>query len=301
MSGDPVADRFVEFESVDRCDLCTSPLLHEVDLLAHIVECSECRFRFVSPRPTQRDIKAAYSRSQQYDGWLAEETGRDVMWADRLAVLERFKSRGSLLDVGAGIGTFMAKAAATGRWAVSGTEVSASAVAHAARRHRLTLSVGAVEDVLAPDSVFDAVTIWHVLEHVPSPSKALEAAVAHLAADGVVIAAVPNDSLERRIAARLKRVLTLRFNGSKSPSWYSALKPGDEIHLSHFSPRTLRSLLSSRGLIVQNITVDDHYPRRTFRNRFRLRCACVVLRATGWNFGETILIVGKKNRSVAEQ
>src|SRR5205807_6075905 len=128
-------------------------------------------------RPTQAEIAAAYSDPHAYDHWLREEEGRARMWRQRLDLVEREAGpgRGRLLDVGAGIGTFLALARERG-WEVAGTEVSQSAIRLAGERHSLQLVAGQLEDARLPEGTFQVVALWHVLEHVPSPSSVLRTA-----------------------------------------------------------------------------------------------------------------------------
>src|SRR5207302_3675985 len=168
---------FAHEEVLTSCDACGGIELHTVDARAHVMECGGCGYRFVNPRPTQAAIAAAYSDPHAYDHWLEEEEGRDRMWRKRLDLLERAGggTRGRLLDVGAGIGTFLALARERG-WEVAGTEVSQSAIRLARKRHSLELIPGQLQEARLPAGSFEVVTLWHVLEHVPSPSSALRTA-----------------------------------------------------------------------------------------------------------------------------
>jgi len=96
-----------------------------------------------------------------------------------------------VLDVGCGNGLFVAEAAAAG-WRASGIDLDSPAV-EAGRSIGLDLAVERIEERAAREpAAFDAVTLSHVLEHVPDPVAFLSAARALLRPGGVVWIATPN-------------------------------------------------------------------------------------------------------------
>ncbi len=95
------------------------------------------------------------------------------------------------LDVGCGNGLFVAEAAAAG-WIAAGIDPDAQAVA-AGRDAGLDLVVESIEDRAGREpGAFDAVTLSHVLEHVPDPVAFLSAARRLLRPGGTVWIATPN-------------------------------------------------------------------------------------------------------------
>ena len=75
-----------------------------------------------------------------------------------------------MLDVGCATGEFLAAAKARG-WEGYGVETSAIAADYAARTYGVQIHVGALDSVPWPAGWFDAVTLWDVIEHVPSPRR----------------------------------------------------------------------------------------------------------------------------------
>src|SRR5690606_19299048 len=76
-------------------------------------------------------------------------------------IFSYFKSKGNLLDIGAGTGDFLAFAK-TKKWEVLGIEPSSKAKALARKK-----GIPFVENTRdLSDNSFDVVTMWHVLEHV---------------------------------------------------------------------------------------------------------------------------------------
>jgi 2-polyprenyl-3-methyl-5-hydroxy-6-metoxy-1,4-benzoquinol methylase len=80
----------------------------------------------------------------------------------------------------------------------------------------------------------DVISFWHVLEHVDTPEKYIQAAVRNLADKGKVIIAVPNiDCLEFRFFRR---------------SWFH-LAP--QYHVWFFSPQSLEKMVTKYGLTIE--------------------------------------------------
>lgn len=259
-------------ETVPACDLCQGTRLEDVYPASAVRRCRDCGFVFRSPRPSLEAIAAFYSRAEKYAHWLAELPGREAMWRERLALLRRHVTGGRLLDVGAGIGQFLRLA--RGEFEVDGTEISASAVALAASHHRITLRQGTLDTVEElPRGGYQAVTLFHVLEHVPSPRRTLARAAALLAPGGVLLVAVPNDGplgwyrQARGGPAALGALLTGRagrIGYAASPPLPPLVLEGpgatEELHLSHFSPPVLRRLVGDLGLEVRELRLDPCFP-----------------------------------------
>jgi SAM-dependent methyltransferase len=84
-----------------------------------------------------------------------------------------------------------------------------------------------------PDSSFEIVTLWHVMEHLPHPVETLKRIRALLKPGGILVTAVPNfDSVQAQV-----------FRSR----WYHLEVPR---HLYHFTPTTLRRLLDAEGFDV---------------------------------------------------
>jgi 2-polyprenyl-3-methyl-5-hydroxy-6-metoxy-1,4-benzoquinol methylase len=114
------------------------------------------------------------------------------MWEKRLKTLNSLSvKKGPLLDVGCAEGLFLELAAKDG-WAVTGTEISHYAVRHGKEELGLNVMQGELRDMKFSDSSFDAVTMWHVLEHTVNPMDVLKEIRRILKDDGVFVMAIPN-------------------------------------------------------------------------------------------------------------
>jgi len=102
-------------------------------------------------------------------------------------LLDRFAAKGRLLDIGAGTGDFLVAARSKG-WEVTGFEPNHKA-ATIAQSKDVALSG---DTATLPAATFAAITMWHVLEHVPDPKAQLEELHRLLKPGGVAFVAVPN-------------------------------------------------------------------------------------------------------------
>jgi SAM-dependent methyltransferase len=149
----------------------------------------------------------------------------------RLALLHRaIRPPGRLLDAGAGRGRFVATARAAG-WDAEGVEPSARGVAAARAAYGVTLQHAAIEDAAIAPASLDAVTLWHVLEHVDDPGAALDRVAAWLRPGGVVLVGAPN------LAS-----VQARLGGER---WFHLDLPR---HRTHFTADGLLTLLARHGL-----------------------------------------------------
>jgi SAM-dependent methyltransferase len=145
-----------------------------------------------------------------------------------------WRGEGRLLDFGCGSGRYVARMAAAG-WRAEGIDAVERAVAEG-RERGLALSVGTLPGtVLEPES-FDVVTMWHVLEHVPSPLSTLRAVRELLKPGGALHLVCP-----------LSDSLTARWTG---PAWYGLDVPR---HLTHFTRGTLRRHLVKAGFDLETV------------------------------------------------
>jgi SAM-dependent methyltransferase len=289
--GKAVASTFSFDEQVATCDLCGGTRLATVSSDAKVVECLACGYRFVAPRPSQAKIASSYSEPDFYDHWLEDEAGRTRMWSKRLDLLKRAGPNVRLLDIGAGIGTFLSLARDRLGWEVSGTEVSTAAVGIARERYGLDLLLGSAENLALPPGSFDLITLWHVLEHVPSPSQTLKLCHDLLRPKGLLAIAVPNDDDARAWLVRSKALMSRK----ESPPRYEALKPHGEVHLSQFKGRVLRRALQSRGFRVEVVTVDDQYARPDKRSETLIGAYRLTNSLTGFNFGQATFVLARKH------
>lgn len=177
---------------VERCLLCDVPLAPRFSAVRdpgseehfQVLRCPECGLGHTSPVPS--DLGRYYGAT--YYGGRHGITER-LCLARRARILEGASAgrRGALLDVGCGEGTFIT-AMAAGGWSGSGVEIGRAA--EIARDRGVT--VHPTLAAAASGAPYAAVTLWHSLEHLPSPLEALAAVRAMMTPEATLIVAVPD-------------------------------------------------------------------------------------------------------------
>ena len=232
------------------CALCGSSEAETMEKSSgyRTLKCTNCGLVYVSPVPSKKFLETAYSTAY-YTPWLNEQReARTRIWKERLETLTTTtgEGRGKLLDVGSAEGLFLELAKADG-WEVAGTEISAFAAGYGKDTLGLNIFHGELADAAFPDKAFDAVTLWHVLEHTTGPLSVLREIRRIVKDDGILILALPNlDNKVMQIAYRLVK--------GKARLLFS---PEDrELHLYHFNKETIQKALEKTGFEVVK-TIPD--------------------------------------------
>lgn len=244
------------------CNLCGSddrrPFCPENGL--SLVECQGCGLVYVSPRPDPAELYALYGETYfhnnesgvvGYSDYIRDETNIRRTARRRLRHLERFIKPGRMIDVGCAAGFFIDEAHQRG-WQVEGLDVSSFAVEYTRSHFGHTAHLGPFTEVGLPAGVYDLVTLWDVIEHVPDPRAYIRRAAELLRAGGVIVLATPDvGSVPARLAGR-------RWVGFKL----------SEEHIYYFSISTLTRMLDESGFDVVNVRhVGKYVTLRLFIDR----------------------------------
>jgi len=220
------------------------------------VACEACGFVF-RPGVGTDDLRDVYEggdyEQRDFAAGYADEAGeaeRARNARTRLDWVAGLLPRGArVLDVGAAAGAFVAEAGRAGLDA-SGIEPAPAFAAYARERLGVDVRHGRVEDFELEPGGYDAITLWHVLEHSPDPVPVLARLRAALKPRGLLIVEVPNlDSLAAR---------------QLGTAW-THLDP--TVHVSQFTPATLRAALDRAGLRATSLHTVAHGTYLTPRER----------------------------------
>jgi len=171
-----------------------------------------------------------------YDRAIACGSAGPGHWEWRRDELLRYRSGGTILDLGCGSGGFLASFAGTS-WRLFGIEMSREMAGVAGTRCGAEVFIGDILDAPFPPGSFDAITCFHVFEHVYQPGAVLAKVSEWLKPGGIFYTMMPNiDSAGARIFGSY---------------WYALELPR---HLYHFSPAALRRVAGSVGLEEVSLT-----------------------------------------------
>jgi SAM-dependent methyltransferase len=232
------------------CPVCNATNIHPVlKVKDHHVsgetfdiwECNDCGLRFTQDVPDENAI-ARYYQSEDYISHT--ETSKGLI--NRLYLLVRKRTlkkkrrmvsaitglkKGKILDLGSGTGAFVNEMSKNG-WEVIGLEPSDNARNLAKQVYNVDLRNNDALFSLASNS-FDAITLWHVLEHVHKLHVTVQQLKDLLMQNGKLIIAVPNyTSQDAKIYKE---------------SWAAYDPPR---HLYHFSPRSMQILAEKNGMKI---------------------------------------------------
>jgi SAM-dependent methyltransferase len=230
------------------CPSCGSdqlkPILNAIDHTVSqeqfaIWQCQACTLRFTQDVPDAGAI-GPYYHSEDYISHSNTREGlvnrlyhivRRQTLADKRQLIQSAtrSKQGKLLDIGAGTGAFAGYMQEHG-WEVTGLEPEAAAREVALADHGVRLLGMDQLDVL-PEEHYDAITLWHVLEHVHALHPYLDRLRALVSKTGRIFIAVPNYT-------------------SYDASVYGGAWAAYDVprHLYHFSPDAIDQLLTRHGL-----------------------------------------------------
>jgi 2-polyprenyl-3-methyl-5-hydroxy-6-metoxy-1,4-benzoquinol methylase len=154
-------------------------------------ECRQCGFVFLIDVPS--DLGAYYQSEYYLFPNTREELAQQAhAWETyKVDLVRKYASHGRILDIGAGAGRFVYLAVEAGYQAdavemdVKCCELIRSAIGSNAFQSL---------DVVPHGSLYDVITMWHVLEHLKQPWDVVRDALTHLKPGGVLVIAMPNPS-----------------------------------------------------------------------------------------------------------
>lgn len=204
-----------------------------------LIRCKECDLVRTEPFPTPSQLETYYI--QDYYGKAGAKFAKPVEWFVKRANQVRARKLlnhlpkhepkcTKIFDIGCGRANFLRYLAKQG-YDAYGCELEGFSFPE--YPEKITFWKGSLETLPVEESSFDAVSIWHVLEHVREPKAVIEKIGKILKPGGVLAVAVPNyDSIQAKL-----------FPGH----WFHLDLPR---HLFHFKEKALCEMLSQAGLKI---------------------------------------------------
>lgn len=233
----------MEFVKCNLCDVekykrlfLVRDYLFPKDKEFQLVRCLNCGLVFLNPRPTIQEIHRYYPQ-EYYLSSVEELPYIKLLQINQISLVERFKKKGRLLDIGCGSGIFLSQMEKRG-WDVYGIEYSQIACEYARDKFGLKniyrQDIGSID---LANNFFDVVTMWHAIEHFHNPLMALEKVKQLLKAGGILIIICPNFS---NLAVNIFRSNCYLVEGPR--------------HLFYFTAHTLSNLLKKTGFKKEKIS-----------------------------------------------
>ena len=209
-----------------------------------IDHCRNCQVRFTQNSPSEKSI-GDYYRSEDYISHTDTSKGlinriyrfvRNFSLNQKKNLVEKETAlkNGNLLDVGSGTGHF-ASAMKKAGWQVTGLEPDEGARTVASQEHSIEL-LPSGELFNLSEKKFNAITLWHVLEHVHDVKKYIQTFKKLLADNGKLFIAVPNYT---------------SYDAEKYKEYWAAYDVPR--HLYHFTPQTMQWLMKECGLKIVDV------------------------------------------------
>ena len=220
-------------------------------------KCNACSLAFLDPQPLESEIKKHYPSKAYYAYSKGNEKGFFELLREYLVshyYSPNFLSRtfttciknvpampsyikgGKILDVGCGTGDTLVLLKKLG-WDTYGIDMDKGTIAIGTKRGLHNLKLGTYKDLAKyPDNYFDAVRLYHVIEHLDDPALCLRLIRKKLKRKGELIIGTPN----------MESIVSKLFKSH----WYNLDSPR---HFFLFSPATLAQLVEKEGFRIKKI------------------------------------------------
>ncbi|MBI4040656.1 MAG: class I SAM-dependent methyltransferase [Deltaproteobacteria bacterium] len=226
------------------CPLCQSPhsgLLDQERGSLQIRRCLHCQLIRVSPRiknPEEiywgdpekyfQESRLIFSGEQKHH--------RETTYLHDINLIQKFKPRGKLLDVGCNMGFFLKKTMECG-YEGYGIDPSPSLTEIGKKNLNLNIETAFLEKTTHEKNFFDVITFTDVFEHLVNPQEILSKAKSLLKKDGILLIKVPNAKFNLFKWFVIRKILK-----NKTYDIFDSYE-----HVVHYTDKTLTSMLRLCG------------------------------------------------------
>jgi len=204
-----------------------------------IRQCLNCKAFFLSPFPSDEMLQKAYAASyygtteQKFSFPFVEKAADHFRKRRAMKIVRLLPHNARVLDVGCGNGDFLRYVSLCGDYELYGIERDEIAAKRANIKTNIHIKPDALKENDFQENFFDAVTMFHVFEHLTVPQKTLEIISRILKPSGVLIISIPNiGSIQSRI-----------FKGR----WFHMDPPR---HLLFFKPEDMIKILKNKSFVL---------------------------------------------------
>jgi spore coat polysaccharide biosynthesis protein SpsF (cytidylyltransferase family)/2-polyprenyl-3-methyl-5-hydroxy-6-metoxy-1,4-benzoquinol methylase len=234
------------------------------------------------------EYKKQYGKTYLEDFKTIEQSGRRRIQS--LKKLLPVKEGPTLLDIGCAYGPFLA-AAEKGGFRCEGIDICPDAVMYVKNNLHLNCICCDFTDPTANihqhNHVYDAVTMWFVIEHFNNTSDVLTKVNRLLKKGGIFAFSTPSAS---GISAR--RNMT------------SFLEQSPQDHYTIWKPSAVKKTLKRYGFIVRTINITGHHPERFYcmkdieKKQKKIINTCMEVVSRVFSLGDTFEVYAEKVREV---
>jgi 2-polyprenyl-3-methyl-5-hydroxy-6-metoxy-1,4-benzoquinol methylase len=211
------------------------------------VTCRSCGLVYINPQLTSEALREVYNDVDVRTFFFRElllpygEALQRPDYARRARELKKLsnKTRPRLLDIGCAAGNFLQIASELG-FEGEGLELNSHYVEYIRQHRALKVSDKRLEEVHYPADIFDVITLWDVLEHLPQPFDVLREIVRILKPGGIVALTTINHQC---------------LNEKLLGAGWRYYQPPD--HVCSFTPQVLTAMLRDVGMSI--ISISHHY------------------------------------------
>jgi len=218
-----------------------------------LIKCPTCELLITTPRPLTNELNKYYA-SPAYTSHISQAktiidklylTARThtLKWKSKLVQKNTASAEHQIFDFGCGTGEFLKSMKLMG-WQTVGMEPSPFARQQSDDAISANIKAS-MDEVINLNRTFDAITLWHVLEHVEHLNETIQKLKNLLAQNGTIFIAVPNHI-------------------SKDAKHYREHWAGYDVprHLWHFGITSMKLLASRHDLTIAKILpmrLDAYY------------------------------------------
>lgn len=292
-------DNYTRIEACPICDSTTFQIKMEVNDYSiskenfNLETCSSCSFVLTNPRPKNKNL-SAYYKSEEYISHSGTRNGvinKLYHYVQKYNLKRKYKSfhktvpRGTWMDYGAGNGAFLKYLKDQNHSAI-GYEPDEDARKIGTNNG---LTIVDSEKYKHEEGKYAAITMWHVLEHIPELNEILQIHYSNLMDNGILVIAVPNH---------------LSYDACYYKNFWAAYDVPR--HLWHFSEKDVLTLASKHGfehIKTSPMVFDSYYVSmlsEKYKNGSMIRGGIIgalsnlYARVSGYPFSSQIYVFGKK-------
>jgi len=244
-----------------------------------VIKCANCGLARTWPIPVESgEVEKFYEEFDDYNLLYKNLNLRKIYCKKILKIINIYKKRGKLLDVGCNIGV-MVKESMNKGYSAAGIDISNSAIEFGKKYLSLSghLFHGILSENLFLNKKFDIITYVHVLEHITDLNAEFEKIKKILKQDGILLISAPNYNSLWRVLLRNK--------------WYGF---SPKQHIWQFSRESLEKILKKNNFSIlkthtrHSLDHEINFSPKGFIKLIILVCAFI------FGYGDNLMLIAKK-------